>query len=366
MTSGKLSRRQALTLAGAGMAVSTFGASISSPAIAQASPLRWRLVTSWPKNRAGPGISAKRIVDRINAMAVGRLQIDLFAAGEIVPPFAVFDAVSTGTVEMGHSASLFWQGKIPSASIFTAVPFGLGPTEHQAWVEFRDGQALWDELYRPHNVRAFLAGNTGPCMGGFFRKKVETLDDLKGFRIRATGLGGEIYRRLGAVPMAVPPGDLLPAFEKGAVDAVEFLTPASDLETGLERYASYYYAPGFNKMNSASEFSISLKAWEQLSPDLQTIIMEVCRSEYAMGLAESHHRNASAIMDILSKNPITIEVFSSVILEAAKKANQEALDDIAKTSDIANRIVSSYRATVKDYKKWTGLASDMARSLSKT
>ena len=211
------------------------------------------MVTSWPKGRAGPGVSAKRIADRINAMAGGRLQIDLFAAGEIVPPLAVLDAVSNGTVEIGHTAALYWQGKIPAAGFFTTVPFGLGPVEHEAWIELRDGQALWDELYRPHGVRAFLAGNTGPSMGGWFRQKLAGPDDLKGMRIRVQGLGAEVFRRLGAVPMTVAAGDLLPALERGSIDAAEFLAPATDLETGLHKNAPFYYAPGFNKPNGASE-----------------------------------------------------------------------------------------------------------------
>ena len=160
MASGRLelSRRAALGLAAGAVAAPA----VVAPAVARAEErLRWRMVTSWPKGRAGPGVSAKRIADRINAMAGGRLQIDLFAAGEIVPPLAVLDAVSNGTVEIGHTAALYWQGKIPAAGFFTTVPFGLGPVEHEAWIELRDGQALWDELYRPPG--SCPASTAPPC-----------------------------------------------------------------------------------------------------------------------------------------------------------------------------------------------------------
>lgn len=338
----------------------------AAPGMARAQgKLRWRMVTSWPKGRAGPGVSAKRIADRINAMAGGRLQVDLFAAGEIVPPLAVLDAVSNGTVEMGHTAALYWQGKIPAAGFFTTVPFGLGPIEHEAWIELRDGQSLWDELYRPYGVRAVLAGNTGPSMGGWFRRKLTGPDDLRRMRIRVQGLGAEVYARLGAVPMTVSAGDLLPSLERGSIDAAEFLAPAPDLETGLQKHAPYYYAPGFNKPNGASELMISLKLWDQLPDDLRTIIIEAARAEHTLGLADAHERNASALAEILGRNQVTLEAFPRSIIEAARKASSELIADIAESSPLAGRIVASYTAALNDMRGWSTLSADMARSLTR-
>jgi TRAP-type mannitol/chloroaromatic compound transport system substrate-binding protein len=349
----KFSRRAAL---GGGLAA------VAAPSVVRAEGLRWRLVTSWPKNRTGPGISARRIAERINAMSGGRLQVDLFAAGEIVPPFAVLDAVSNGTVEMGHTASLYWQGRMPAAGFFTSVPFGLGPIEHQAWIELRGGQAFWDELYRPHGVRAFLAGNTGPSMGGWFRRRLEGVEDLKGMRLRVQGLGAEIYARLGAVPMTVSAGGLLPALETGSIDAAEFLAPATDLETGLPKYAPFYYAPGFNKPNGASEFLISHAAWDRLPPDLRGVVAESCRAEHALGLADACSTNATALTEILGRYPVSLEAFPRSVLEAAQTASVELLDEIASTSPLAGRIVESYRAAQRDLRGWSALAADMARA----
>jgi TRAP-type mannitol/chloroaromatic compound transport system substrate-binding protein len=323
------------------------------------------MVTSWPKNRTGPGVSARRITERITAMSGGRLQVDLFAAGEIVPPFAILDAVSNGTVEMGHTASLYWQGKIPAAGFFTTVPFGLGPIEHQAWIELRDGQALWDELYRPYGVRAFLAGNTGPSMGGWFRHRLAGLDDLKGMRIRVQGLGAEVFAKLGAVPMSVSAGDLLPAIEKGSIDAAEFLAPATDLETGLPKYVPFYYAPGFNKPNGASEFMIALKAWEQLPDDLRHVVAESCRAEHTLGLADAYQQNAMALTEILGRYPVTLEAFPRAITEAARKAASELLAEIGATSPLAGRIVQSYTTALTDLRGWSALAADMARATAR-
>ncbi|MFD0464881.1 TRAP transporter substrate-binding protein [Microvirga aerilata] len=231
----------------------------------------------------------------------------------------MLDAVSNGTVEMGHTASLYWQGRMPAAGFFTSVPFGLGPIEHQAWIELRDGQALWDELYKPYGVRAFLAGNTGPSMGGWFRRKLNGVEDLRGMRLRVQGLGAEVYAKLGAVPMTVSAGDLLPALEKGSIDAAEFLAPATDLDTGLPKYAPFYYAPGFNKPNGASELLISLRSWETLSPDLRSVVTEACRAEHALGLADAHQTNAAALTEILGKYPVTLEAFPRSVMEAAQR-----------------------------------------------
>jgi TRAP-type mannitol/chloroaromatic compound transport system substrate-binding protein len=355
MPGGNLTRRGALGLG---------AAAVAAPATVRAQErLRWRMVTSWPKGQAGPGVSARRIAERINAMAGGRLQVDPFGAGEIVPALAVLDAVSNGTVEMGHTAALYWQGKIPAAGFFTTVPFGLGPVEHQAWIELRDGQALWDELYRPYGVRAYLAGNTGPSMGGWFKRRLTGPDDLKGMRIRITGLGAELFRRLGAVPLAIAAGDIIPALETGAVDAVEFLAPATDLDVGLPRHAPHYYAPGFNKPNGASECLIALRAWEQLGPDLRLIVREACRAEHGLGLADAHERNASALAQILGRYPVSLEAFPRPVMEAARKAAGELTADIAATSPLARRIVDSYAAALAELKGWSGLAADMARSM---
>jgi TRAP-type mannitol/chloroaromatic compound transport system substrate-binding protein len=356
--------RRALLGAGLGMASST--SLITAPAIAQSSPkLRWRMVTSWPKNRAGPGISAKRLVENINAMSGGHLQIDLFAAGEIVPALSVFDAVANGTVEMGHSAAIYWQGKMSAAPFFTTVPFGLGPIEHQAWLEFQGGQALWDELYAPHKVRAFMAGNVGPSMGGWFKRKISTAADLKGLRIRMTGLGADIFTKLGAIPMTIPAGDLLPALERGAIDGVEFLAPATDVETGLHAHAPFYYAPGFNKPNGASECLISLSAWEQLSPELRAIVAAACRAEHALGLADAHARNSIALLEITKLNRVSFETFSDEIISAAQRASREIISNIRQSSAVAEKITISYDQALQGSKAWSALSSDMERIITK-
>src|SRR5580704_3074432 len=182
----------------AGGAVAGFAGALASPALAQSAKLQWRMVTSWPKRLPGPGMSAERVAQRIGSLSGGRLEITVSAAGEVVPAFEVLDAVGTGVAEMGHTAAFYWQGKEPAAAFFTTVPFGLIPNEHVSWIDAGGGQMLWDELYAPFGVKPFMGGNTGVCMGGWFRREIKSRDDVKGLKIRSLGLGGEVYRRLGA------------------------------------------------------------------------------------------------------------------------------------------------------------------------
>lgn len=332
---------------------------VATPALAQA-PIRWRMATSWTRNLPGPGISARRLAERIQTMSAGRLVIDLFAAGEIVPAFAVFDAVSTGTVEMGHTASFFWQGKLPGAALFTTAPFGMGPIEHQAWIAQRGGQALWDELYRRHGVKAWLAGNTGPSMGGWFRKQLTHADETAGLRIRVQGLGAEVYAKLGATPQAIPPGDVLPALERGAIDAVELLAPVNDLPSGFQRHAPFYHMPGFNKPNGAGEAIVSLKSWETLPPDLRRIVEVACDTEHAAALAEAERTNAEALTSLIGSGA-SIVPFPIDMIERARKAATAVLDETAAQNSLARRIVASYREAANAGRPWASLQATMAR-----
>lgn len=347
-----------------GTALSVGVAAVAMPNVARSQTLRWRMVTSWPKNRTGPALSARRIAERITLMSGGRLQVDVFAAGEIVPAFATFDAVANNTVEMAHTAALYWQSVFPAAGLFTTAPFGLSPVEHQAWIEFMGGQALWDELYAPRGVRGFLAGNTGPSMGGWFRKPIQAASDIKGLRIRVQGLGAQIYERLGATPMAIAAGEILPAIEKGVIDGVEFLGPANDFDTGIARYAPYYYMPGFNKPNGASECLVNRARFEALPPDLQAIIAEACRAEHGQGLAESFQTNASALISLLQTYPIKIERFPDSLLIEAFSATRSLMVDIAERDPLSKRIVSHYGEAQKSLRGWSWLSADMGRILA--
>ncbi len=336
---------------------------VAAPHVVRAQGVtRWRLITSWTKNLPGPGVSAERLASRITKMSGGRLVVEVFPAGSIVPAFGVFEAVSTGVAEMGHTASFFWDGKLPGAALFTTAPFGLGPLEHQTWIEQRGGQALWDAFYAPSGVRGLLAGNTGPSMGGWFRKPVTSLEDIKGLRIRVQGLGGEVYRELGATPQSIPPGDIVPALERGTIDAVELLAPVNDQPLGFHRFAPFYHMPGFNKPNGAAEALISLAAFDRLTPDLREIVETACAAEHTAGLIEAQASNAAAITELVALGT-KVTPFPTDVMQAMRAKTAIVLDRKASESAMAARIVASYRAAVTSGRNWASIEAYMAQVL---
>lgn len=335
--------------------------SLAAPAIARAqSGLKWRCVTSWTRNLPGPGVSARRLAERITAMSAGALTVEVFAAGEITGAFQVLDAVSTGAVEMGHTASIFWGGKAQVAPLFTTVPFGPGPTEHMAWLQ-SGGQELWDELYASFSVKPFVGGNTGPSAAGWFRREIRSAADIKGLRIRATGIGGEVYSALGATAIAVPPGDTYAALERGVIDAVELLAPANDAPLGLFRIAQLYAFPSFNKPNGASELIIGLERWNALPADLKAVIEAATRAEHDVALAECETTNAAAIARLVASGTRLLWLPEDVIA-SARTASRPILERIAASSPLARRIVDHLEAHRAAGQTWRQIsAASLAR-----
>jgi TRAP-type mannitol/chloroaromatic compound transport system substrate-binding protein len=315
---------------------------VAAPAVARAQTRRWRMVTSWPKRLPGPGMSAERVAERIAALSGGRLQITVHAAGELVPAFEVLDAVGSGVAELGHTAAFYWQGKQPAAAFFTTVPFGLIPAEHVAWIDAGGGQALWDELYAPFGVKPFMGGNTGVCMGGWFRRELNGVDDVKGLKIRSLGLGGEVYRRLGAIPQTTSPGEILTSMQSGLIDGAEFVGPGSDIALGLYRVATFYYAPGFNKPNGTGECIVSRKAWDELHAELRAIVQHACAAEAAFALAEMERLNAEALAALTGQHGVRLRMFPASMIEAARRQAVDVVGELAGKSAIARKVHDSY------------------------
>jgi TRAP-type mannitol/chloroaromatic compound transport system substrate-binding protein len=331
---------------------------IAAPALAQSGKLRWRMVTSWPKRLPGPGMSAERVAERIGALSGGRLEIAVSAAGEVVPALEVLDAVGSGVAEMGHTAAFYWQGKAPAAAFFTTVPFGLLPNEHVAWIEAGGGQALWDELYVPFGVKPFMAGNTGTCMGGWFRREVKSRDDVRGLKIRSLGLGGEVYRRLGAIPQTTAPGEILVALQSGLVDGAEFVGPGSDIALGLYRYAQLYYSPGFNKPNGTGECIVSLKAWQALDGELQTVVAHACAAEASFALAEMERLNVEALTALTTQHNVQLATFPADLIAAGRAQAKDVLGELAGKSAGAAKVHASYTAFRDKVVSWSRISTE--------
>jgi TRAP-type mannitol/chloroaromatic compound transport system substrate-binding protein len=347
----RISRRSLVGSAAFGVA-----GAIAAPRIARAAATRWRMVTSWPKRLPGPGMSAERVAERIRALSGGRLEISVSAAGEVVPAFEVLDAVGSGVAEMGHTAAFYWQGKDPAAAFFTTVPFGLTPGEHVAWVDTGGGQALWDEIYAPFGVKPFMAGNTGVCMGGWFRRELASLADLRGLKIRALGLGGEVYRRLGATPQTTPPAEILASLQSGVLDAAEFVGPGSDIALGLYRLAPFYYGPGFNKPNGTGECIVSLKAWNGLDSEMKAIVAHACAAEASFALAEMERLNTEALAALTTQHNAKLRSFPKDLVASARKEAKDVLAELADRGERARKVHDSYAAFRERAGAWSRIS----------
>jgi len=316
----------------------------STPAQAADKEIReWKLVTAWPKNYPGLGTGANRFAERVTAMSGGRLTIKVHGAGELVPAMGVFDAVRDGSAEMGHSASYYWKGKHPATPFFTAVPFGLTAQELNSWVNFGGGQELWDELYGEFGIKPLPCGNSGTQMAGWFRKEINSLEDIKGLKIRAPGLAGEVMQRIGATPVQMPGGEVFTSMQTGALDAADWVGPYNDLTFGLHKVAKYYYYPGWQEPGAMLELMINKEKWDALPEDLQAIVKSAAEAENQHIYDEFTARNAEALKQLVDEHGVQLRRLPDEVLEALYKTSQEAVQDLVAGNEQARRIYESYR-----------------------
>ncbi|HEX9569441.1 MAG TPA: TRAP transporter substrate-binding protein [Rhodospirillales bacterium] len=343
-------------VAGAARAVAAAGlaaATLPAPALAQGKR-ELRMVTTWPRDFPGLGTAAQRLADSITAMSGGRLTVKAFAAGELVPPFESFDAVSGGAAEMYHAIEHYWQDRSRAFNFFAAVPFGLTASEMAAWIYEGGGQALWDELAAGFNVKPFQVGNTGVQMGGWFNHQINGLADFKGLKMRMPGLGGEVVQRIGAVTVSLPGAKIFPSLHSGAIDASEWGGPWNDLELGLYKVAKYYYYPGFHEPGTALSAGVNLKLWRSLGADDQALIAHAMAAENARATAEYNARNAAALETLRRKHKVDLRRFPDDVLRAAGAAAGEVVGGIGASSDpLARRIYESFRGFRKPALAWS-------------
>lgn len=341
-----MDRRQWLRASGLA-AVAASLAACSKPragSMAAAFRAQWKMVTSWPANFPGLGTGAAALAALISEASGGRLTVRVYGAGELVPAFEVFDAVSRGVAEMGHSAAYYWVGKAPAAPFFCAVPFGLNAQEMNAWMYDGGGLELWRELYAGFNLVPFPAGNTGVQMAGWFNREIRSVRDLAGLKMRIPGLGGTVMARLGVVPVNLPGGELFTAMQSGAIDATEWVGPYNDLAFGLHRVAKHYYYPGWQEPGPTMECMINKAAWDALPEDLQALVEACCRAVNQTMLAEFTARNQQALDTLIREHAVDVRQLPADVLKALREAADEALDAIAASDAMARRALDSMRA----------------------
>ena len=314
----------------------------------------WNLVTSWPENFPGLGTAPENLAKLVNEMSRGRLVIDVHGANAIVPALGVFDAVSSGSVEMGHSAAYYWKGKIAASPFFTSVPFGMNAQEYNGWLHYGGGLALWREIYAPFNLIPFAGGNTGVQMGGWFNKEINTMEDIRGLKMRIPGLGGEIFSRAGGVAVNIPGGELYTSLQSGVIDAAEWVGPYNDLAFGFHQIAKYYYYPGWQEPGPALEFVINKKAYEQLPIDLQKIVEVATRAINQDMMDEYSQRSIASLKELVDVHHVDIRVFPKEVLAAYREAAMSVYNEYAKTDPVFNKVYTSYFSylyAAKEYSK---------------
>lgn len=332
-------RRDVLKTLGAVAIGSTVG---SIPSFAS-KKYRWRLALSVPKTLPIWGDLVSAFAKKVELLSAGDLKIKVYGAGELIPALGTFDAVKAGRVQMGHSASYYWQGKIPESVFFTSVPFGLAPDGMRSWIA-NGGQDLWDELYAPHGILAMPAGNTGMQMGGWFKKEIKTVADLKGLKMRVPGLGGKVLAQLGVKPVLVPGGEIYTSLSTGVIDATEWVGPYHDYIMGFHKVAPFYYYPGWHEPGPMLELMINKKYWSRLPKQLQEII-RVCAADLdSQMLAQWQYKDMEYLEKIKQETQVKVLSFPEPVLKEFKKISEKSLLDLSKSSPIAKKIYTSYQA----------------------
>ena len=344
-------------LSGAGLAAGCKPAEQASqtgvaPAAATFKPVKWKMVTTWPKNFPGLGTGANYLAELITRMSGGRIEVKVYGAGELVPAFEVFDAVRQGTAQLGHGSAYYWKGKSEAAQFFSAVPFGLAAAEMNAWLYHGGGMELWQETYAPFGLMPMAAGNTGVQMAGWFNREINSLEDLQGLKMRIPGLGGEVLARAGGVPVNLPGGELFTALQSGAIDATEWVGPYNDLAFGFYKAAKYYYYPGWHEPGTTLECMVNQAALTALPQELQDIVLNAARVANQNMLTEYIARNNQALQTLLNEHHVDMRPLPDAVLSRLQQLSDEVVAEVAAKDALSQRVNDSFQAFRKQVTAW--------------
>src|SRR5246500_4720279 len=358
-----MKRRDFIKVTGLGVAGA---ATVAAPAIAQSMPeIKWRMTTSWPKSLDTLHGGAEMMAKVVGEATDGKFQIQTFAAGEIVPGLQVLDAVQSATVEMGHTAPYYYFGKDPTFTFGSAIPFGPNMRINQAWYMLGGGKELLNDFFKGYNVTSLLAGNTGCQMGGFFRKEINTVEDLKGLKFRIGGFAGRVMQKLGCVPQQLAGGDIYPALEKGTIDAAEWGGPFDDEKLGLYKVAPHYYYPGWWEGGPMLLAMVNLEKWNALPKHYQAVLEQAGHYANNWMMARYDQVNPLALKKLLGGGT-KLHAFSPEIMQASFKAAMDLYADISATNANFKKVYASLTDFANDGYQWwqvaeLGFDSFMAR-----
>lgn len=353
-----MERREFLKKAGAG-AAAVAAVTVGAPYVIASPKFQWKMVTTWPPKMPVLQDGAERLAKRIEELSEGRLKIQVYAAGELVPAMGIFDAVSQGTVECGCGAAYYWAGKNPAFQWFSAVPFGLNAQGMAAWFHAGNGLKLWEEAYKPFNLIPRPGGSTGVQMGGWFNKKINTIEDFKGLKMRIPGLGGKVLAKVGTTVTLTPGGEIFTNLERGVIDATEWVGPFHDLRMGFYKVAKYYYYPGWHEPGTYLEYFFNKKAYESLPKDLQAIVDAVCVEMEHWTLAQFDSQNGQALEELVTKHNVQLLRFPDEVLKKLHEITIEVLEEEAKKDPLGVKVNEDFKKFQKMIGSW-GVISEKA------
>lgn len=352
-----MKRRRFLTLA-----AGTAGAAVAAPALAKSAPtINWRMPSSFPRALDTVWGSAEVIAEQVSILTDGKFTIRPYAAGELVPPLQVLDAVQNGTTECGHTAGFYYLGKEPALVFDTGVPFGLTPRQQNAWLAYGGGKELMEELYANFNALVIPCGNTGAQMGGWFRKEIKTPEDFKGLRIRTPGLLSMVYEKLGAIPQQIAGSDIYPAMEKGSLDAVEWVGPYDDEKLGFAKVAKYYYGPGVMELGANLAFNVNRDSWSELPAQYQAALRAACAIA-ANDLLAKYDANNIRSLKLLVGEGVKLVSWSREVMDAMQSATREVLEGYAEKNQNFAKVLTSWRAFRNDQLLWSSVNDGAAEN----
>ena len=312
----------------------------------------WSLVTSWPKHFPGLGTAPEVFAENVRKMSGGRLNIKVYGGNEIVPALGVFDAVSNGSVEMGHSGAYFWKGKITSAVFFTTIPFGMTGQEMNAWLYEGGGLELWQEVYAPFGIKPLAGGNTGVQMAGWFNKEINSVDDIQGLVMRIPGVAGEVFSRLGGQSVTIAGGELYTSLKTGVIDAVEWVGPYNDLSMGFHEVAKYYYYPGWHEPGSTIELTVNQAAFDSLPEDLKVIVEVAAKAANQSMLDEYTAKNNSALRELVQVHGVDFRRLPDDVLIRLHQETDSVISEMIADDPLAKKVYNSYTKFAKGVREY--------------
>ncbi len=317
---------------------------------------RWKMTTTWPPNFPVVGEGCKLLADWVKEMSGGRMEITVYGGGELIPALEGFDAVSNGAVEMNHGAAYYWAGKVPASQFFAAVPFGMNALQMGSWIISGGGAKLWEELYEPFNIVPILCGNTGIQMAGWYKKEIQSMEDLQGLKMRIPGLGAEVLSKAGGTPVLVSGGEIYTNLERGVIDATEWIGPFHDYLMGFHEVAKHYYYPGWHEPGAALEMAINKTKFEELPSDLQEIVRTACfRLNRWMG-AEFDAKNGEYLQKIVNETDVSVKQFPTEVIKRLKELTKEALTELAERDPDSRKVYEAFTEFRTSVASWMNIS----------